>query len=154
MTHPTAAEAREQAIAHVIPVPVLLGVFFALILLTIATVAATWIDLGGWNVAVAMAIATVKATLVALYFMHLRYDAPLHGLMLLISLAFVALFILVTLLDTLQYQPDVESYRDSVQTISGTTNGLRSSRESIRDASGSPGNVSLTGSKATVRPRR
>ena len=154
MTHPTAAEAREQAIAHVIPVPVLLGVFFALILLTIATVAATWIDLGGWNVAVAVAIATVKATLVALYFMHLRYDAPLHGLMLLISLAFVALFILVTLLDTLQYQPDVESYRDSVQTISGTTNGLRSSRESIRDASGSPGNVSLTGSKATVRPRR
>lgn len=154
MTHPTAAEAREQAIAHVIPVPVLLGVFFALILLTIATVAATWIDLGGWNVAVAMAIATVKATLVALYFMHLRYDAPLHGLMLLISLAFVALFILVALLDTLQYQPDVESYRDSVQTISGTTNGLRSSRESIRDASGSPGNVSLTGSKATVRPRR
>lgn len=154
MTHPTAAEAREQAIAHVIPVPVLLGVFFALILLTIATVAATWIDLGGWNVAVAMAIATVKATLVVLYFMHLRYDVPLHGLMLLISLAFVALFILVTLLDTLQYQPDVESYRDSVQTISGTTNGLRSSRESIRDASGSPGNVSLTGSKATVRPRR
>lgn len=125
MTHPTAAEAHEEEIAHVMPAPVLLAVFFALILLTIATVAATWIDLGGWNVAVAMAIATVKATLVAMYFMHLRYDAPLHGLMLLVALAFVALFILVTLLDTLQYQPDVEQYRDSTQTISGTTNGFR-----------------------------
>lgn len=114
MSHATTAEAHEEQIAHVMPAPVLLGVFFALIFFTFVTVAATWIDLGGWNVAVAMAIATVKATLVAMYFMHLRYDAPFHGLMLLIALVFVALFILVTLLDTLQYRPDVELHRDSV----------------------------------------
>jgi cytochrome c oxidase subunit 4 len=120
MTYPTAAEAHEEEIAHVMPAPVLLAVFFGLILLTIVTVAATWIDLGGWNVAVAMAIATVKATLVAMYFMHLRYDAPLHGLMLLVAVVFVALFILVTLLDTLQYQPDVEQYRERQQVSAGT----------------------------------
>ncbi len=102
----------EHPIAHVMPLPVLLGVFAALIALTFLTVAATWVDLGGFNLPIAMAIATVKATLVALYFMHLRYDAPFNGLALLAALLFVGLFIVVTLLDTIQYQPDVQQYRD------------------------------------------
>jgi cytochrome c oxidase subunit 4 len=102
----------EHPIAHVMPLPVLLGVFAALMVLTFLTVAATWVDLGWFNLPIAMAIATVKATLVALYFMHLRYDAPFNGLALLVALVFVALFILITLLDTFQYQPDVELYRD------------------------------------------
>ncbi|MHB8899843.1 MAG: cytochrome C oxidase subunit IV family protein [Thermoguttaceae bacterium] len=102
----------EHPIAHVMPVPVLLGVFAALMTLTFLTVAATWVNLGWLNLPVAMAIATVKATLVALYFMHLRYDAPFNGLAFLSALGFVALFIVVTLLDTFHYQPDIQQYRD------------------------------------------
>ncbi len=39
--------------------------------------------------------------------------------MLLVAVVFVALFILVTLLDTLQYQPDVEQYRERQQVSAG-----------------------------------
>ena len=42
--------------------------------LTAATVAAAYVNLGALNIVVALAIATVKATLVVLYFMHARYS--------------------------------------------------------------------------------
>ncbi len=84
---------------HVVPLPVLLGVWAALIVLTGVTVAVTYVDLGPLNLWVAMLIATVKAGLVGLYFMHLRYDHPLYGIMLVCALFFVALFIGLTLID-------------------------------------------------------
>ena len=59
-----------------VPLRVLLTVFVVLLLLTFMTVAATWFDFGGWALVIALGIATVKASLVALYFMHLRYDQP------------------------------------------------------------------------------
>lgn len=103
----------EHQIAHVMPLPILFGVFATLMALTFLTVAATWVNLGWFNLPIAMAIATVKATLVALYFMHLRYDAPFNGLAFLTALVFVALFILITLLDTVAYKPSVDAYRDA-----------------------------------------
>ena len=63
---------------HVVPVPLLVGVWATLIFLTVVTVAATKVDLGSLNLLVAMFIAAVKATLVCLYFMHLRWDRPFH----------------------------------------------------------------------------
>jgi cytochrome c oxidase subunit 4 len=108
-----ASSPDEHEIAHVMPLPVLFGVFATLMVLTFLTVAATWINLGWFNLPVAMAIATVKATLVALYFMHLRYDAPFNGLAFIAALVFVAIFILITLLDTVSNQPSIESYRDA-----------------------------------------
>jgi cytochrome c oxidase subunit 4 len=53
------------------------GVFAALLLLTALTTAAAFVDLGPWNIAVALAIAFTKAALVALYFMHLRHSSRL-----------------------------------------------------------------------------
>jgi len=54
------------------------AVFIALLALTALTTGVAFIDLGGaGNVAVALAIAVIKAVLVALYFMHLRYSSPL-----------------------------------------------------------------------------
>ena len=97
-----------EGMSHVMPVPILLGVFFALIVLTFATVAATWIDLGPWNLGLAMGIAMVKATLVAAYFMHLRYDNPFNALLFGAALLFLALFISLTMLDTLEYRPDID----------------------------------------------
>jgi cytochrome c oxidase subunit 4 len=111
MAEPGSAEATsthaEHGVAHVIPFSVLLAVFVALIVLTFATVAVTWVDLGQLNLWLALAIATIKAALVALYFMHLRYDHPFNGLILVAGLGFLALFLALVLLDTTQYQPDV-----------------------------------------------
>ncbi len=91
---------------HVVPVSVLLTVFGILLFLTFITVAVTKVDLGKLNIWVAMAIAVVKAGVVAFYFMHLKYDRPFHGVILIISLGFVAIFIAMTLMDTQAYQPN------------------------------------------------
>ena len=115
---PTGTEASEAAhqrgpVAHVMPVPVLLAVFLALIALTALTVAATWVDLGSFNLAIAMGIATVKAALVALFFMHLLYDRPFNALAFCAGLLFVTLFLALTLLDTVQYQSEIQSRQES-----------------------------------------
>ncbi len=114
-THDHNAEHAGGAVplAHVIPAPVLVAVFAALIVLTVATVAVTWVDLGAWNLVAAMAIATVKASLVALYFMHLRYDHPFHGLVFVAALVFLALFLVPTLQDTVDAEPDVQQFRQA-----------------------------------------
>jgi cytochrome c oxidase subunit 4 len=98
---------------HVVSAGVLLAVFAALMVLTFLTVAATWVNLGALNLPIAMGIATVKASLVALYFMHLRYDKPFHGVLLLAALVFVTIFISITLMDSMQYQQDIRNLQDA-----------------------------------------
>lgn len=96
-------------ISHVTPVRLLIGVWAALMVLTVITVAVTSIDLGSRiNLIIAMAIATVKAGLVVTYFMHLRWDRPFNTLVFLGSLLFVSLFISMTLFDKSEYEPDIE----------------------------------------------
>jgi cytochrome c oxidase subunit 4 len=113
--HPATPHAADPSAAghkvHVMPVPVLLGVFLTLIGMTVLTVAVTWHNFEGWNLFIAMGIATVKAALVALYFMHLRYDHPFNGLVFVAALVFLGLFMSLTLLDTQQYQADVAAYQ-------------------------------------------
>ena len=79
-----AVEAAEEHghLAHIMPARVLLAVWAALMVLTIVTVAVTLVDLGDLNIWVAMLIAVTKASLVGLYFMHLRYDSPFHAIIL------------------------------------------------------------------------
>ena len=71
------------------------------------TVAATWLDMGGFNLWLALAIAVAKATLVALYFMHLRWDRPINTLFFVGSLVFIALFIGLALMDTQSYHEEL-----------------------------------------------
>lgn len=92
-------------------------IFVVLMFLTLLTVGVTLFDFGyNLNLAVALGIALVKATLVGLYFMHLRWDPPIFGFTLVASLGFVALFIAFSLIDTTETLPDVEA--QSVQTVS------------------------------------
>ncbi len=94
------------------PVSVLFTVFLVLMALTAATLAAAmWVHLGPWNLSIALGIATVKASLVALYFMHLRYDNPFYALIFVTALVFLGLFLVLTLMDTLQYAPTVTNWR-------------------------------------------
>jgi cytochrome c oxidase subunit IV len=92
---------------HAVPLWLLGAVFAALIVLTVVTVAVTYVDLGRLNLVVAMAIAAVKAVLVAEIFMHLRWDRPFHRIALLSAVLFVALFIGIVLLDRVTYLPDL-----------------------------------------------
>jgi len=77
--------------------------------LTGATVAIAQFDLGSLDLVLAMAIATVKATLVCLFFMHLYWERPIMGMMFLGCLFFVFLFISFVVVDSAEYMPDVEA---------------------------------------------
>jgi cytochrome c oxidase subunit 4 len=93
---------------HAVPRRVLLGVYGLLILFTGVTVAASMIDLGQANIWVALAIALIKGGLVTMYFMHLRWDSPFNGMILIAALFFVSLFIGLALLDSNSYQPQLK----------------------------------------------
>ncbi|HEU5179415.1 MAG TPA: cytochrome C oxidase subunit IV family protein [Candidatus Polarisedimenticolia bacterium] len=82
-------EAGGEMSGHVVPVKVYLAVFTTLMVLTASTVAAAFIDLGPFNLPVAIAIATIKATLVILYFMHVRWNTRLIGLALALAVAWL-----------------------------------------------------------------
>lgn len=80
---------------------VYVAVFAALLVLTGATVAVSYIDLGLWNIAVALLIASAKASLVALFFMHLKHEGRLVWTFALVPVLFLILIIAGTLSDTL-----------------------------------------------------
>ena len=94
-----------HGISHVASIKVLLGTGGALLFLTIVTVLATKIDLGpNMNLALAMFIAVIKATLVILFFMHLKYDKIFHSVIFMSAILAAALFVGFTLMDSGQYQ--------------------------------------------------
>lgn len=70
-------------------------VWGSLLLLTIITVLLSLVNLGTWNILVALLIATVKASLVALFFMHLRGESGVTWAY--IGLAIFAFFLFVGL---------------------------------------------------------
>jgi cytochrome c oxidase subunit 4 len=81
---------------HKHPTPKLYVVIFAILAtLTVATWAIAFVDLGIFNPVIALAIACTKATLVILFFMHVRYSSRLT--MITISAGFFWLMILITL---------------------------------------------------------
>lgn len=89
---------------HVVPVWLLAAVLGALLALTWVTVAVRGVDLGSLNLWAAMAIAVVKASLVALYFMHLRWDRPINAVFFIGALLFVMIFVGLALMDTTNYR--------------------------------------------------
>ncbi len=76
-------------------------VWLALLIMTGVTLGVSYLNLGMGNVAVALLIASVKAALVALYFMHLRFENRLVWAFAVVPLFFLALIIVGTLTDTL-----------------------------------------------------
>jgi cytochrome c oxidase subunit IV len=71
----------------------------SLLILTAITVGASYIQFGSLNVVIALTIATIKATLVALFFMHLRHDKPVNAVIACAGFLFLGLFLLFTFLD-------------------------------------------------------
>jgi len=100
-------------VGHVSSIPQLFIVFGALVALTILTVVLSGRLPGSGGMMIAMGIATIKAFLVALYFMHLRYDRPFHGYVFLASLMFVACFFGILSLDSAAYRMDILPYEEA-----------------------------------------
>jgi cytochrome c oxidase subunit 4 len=84
---------------HVVSWRIYLGIFLALAVLTVITVEAAGRDFGSFNTLIALGIATIKATLVMLFFMHVRYSPRLTTLVLFSGFVFLAILILLTVSD-------------------------------------------------------
>ena len=105
------AENPQSCHVHIVPVKVLVGVFLALVALTVLTVEAAKFDVGSADVIVSMAIATVKASLVVFIFMHLWYDKPVNKIAFFFSIVFAAFFLCMILVDSHAYDDYVQGYQ-------------------------------------------
>ena len=76
-------------------------VWLGLLVFTAVTVAVSYFNFGIFNIVVAMGIASIKAALVCLFFMHLKYDNRLNQVVFFSSLFFLILFIGLTASDEL-----------------------------------------------------
>jgi cytochrome c oxidase subunit 4 len=84
---------------HIVSPKVYVGIFLSLMVLTAATVAAAYVNLGPFNIVIALAIASVKATLVVLYFMHARYSPKRTHLVIIAAVFWLAVMLALTLSD-------------------------------------------------------
>lgn len=92
---------HDEYIETHVPLSTYFMVFGALMVLTVITVAVAFVDLGNLNVAVALAVAVIKASLVVLFFMHVRYASRLTQLVVLCSLVWLGFLFFITLSDYL-----------------------------------------------------
>jgi cytochrome c oxidase subunit 4 len=85
--------------AHVVPPRVYYTIFAILLALTAVTVAVSFVNLGQLNTVVALGIACVKAGLVILYFMHVRYGTGLTWLVVAAGFAWLGILLAFTMAD-------------------------------------------------------
>jgi cytochrome c oxidase subunit IV len=82
--------------SHVVPLRVYYAIFAALMVGTALTVWVAFIDLGALNTPLALAIAITKATLVVLFFMHVKYSPKLTWLVVIGSVFWLSILLLMT----------------------------------------------------------
>jgi len=90
-----------MSVEHVVPVRIYLVIFVTLVVLTGVTTGVAFLDLGVMNVVVMLLIAFTKATLVVLYFMHVRFTSRLTQLAAGSGFVWLAIMIGLTLSDVL-----------------------------------------------------
>ena len=98
---------------HITPLKTLAYVFGGLVILTVTTVVTAQIDLGVFNVPLALTIATAKACLVVVFFMALKWDNKVNTLILSIGVLFAIVFVVFTLFDT--------AFRGDLSNVDSTT---------------------------------
>ena len=81
---------------HIVPVRTYYLIFLTLMVCTAITVAVAFVDLGRLNAVVAMAIAVLKATLVVLFFMHVKYSTKLTWAVVIGSVFWLGILIVMT----------------------------------------------------------
>jgi caa(3)-type oxidase, subunit IV len=87
---------------HVVSIKLYSAIFGALLVMTLATAGAAFVDLGGnLNTVVAMLIAACKALLVILFFMHVRYSSRLTWVFVGAGFFWLMILLSLTLADVL-----------------------------------------------------
>ena len=87
-----AVEHPHESHEHITPMPVYVGVFVALLILTGLTYAVSFANLGPGSLPVAMIVAAMKGTLVVAFFMHLAFEDRFYLFIFLTSILLIALF--------------------------------------------------------------
>ena len=103
---------------HIVPPKVYIGIFLSLMVLTAVTVAAAFVSLGPFNIVIALAIATLKATLVLLYFMHARYSPKRTQLVIISAVFWLAIMLALTMSDYASRHPEVSLTPPAVHVVS------------------------------------
>lgn len=101
----------EEVHAHIGSYRAYFAVFMGLIVFTLLTVGLASIHLGKANLAIAVVIASIKATLVCTFFMHLKDDNKFNSLILISAVTFIGVFFALTLNDV--------SYREKLDPQAG-----------------------------------
>ena len=86
---------------HVVPTRVYYAIFAILMIFTGITVGIAFVDLGPFNAVAALTIAVVKATLVVLFFMHVKYSTRLTWAVVVGSVFWLGILLTLTLGDYL-----------------------------------------------------
>ena len=94
----TAAHAEEH---HVLPDGLFIGVWVGLLILTGITVAGSVLFPGRIGIGVAIVVTPIKATLILMYFMHLKYEKPVFLTMFLVAVGILSIFMGLTFFDYL-----------------------------------------------------
>ncbi|HCC58484.1 MAG TPA: oxidase [Solibacterales bacterium] len=92
-------ETEHSTTHHIVPTRVYYGVFAALLVLTGVTTWIAYIDLGRFNIYVALTIAVIKASLVMLFFMHVRYSSKLTKVIVASGVFWLMIMFLMTMSD-------------------------------------------------------
>jgi cytochrome c oxidase subunit IV len=91
--------AHGQPHVHISPLSVYLTIFGTLMVLTAVTVAVAYVNLGQFNKVIALGIASFKATLVVLYFMHVKYASRLTKLFAVTGIFLLFVLLSLTMID-------------------------------------------------------
>jgi cytochrome c oxidase subunit IV len=94
-----ANHSEHDYVGHIIPTKFYVLIWAMLIALTLTTVYAATVELGVFNIVVALVIATIKGSLVVLFFMHLRYSTKLTMVTLVASLFWLFILFSLTMTD-------------------------------------------------------
>jgi cytochrome c oxidase subunit IV len=84
---------------HIVPPKTYVAIILTLLFLTALTVAAAYVNLGRFNIVVALAIATIKATFVVLFFMHAKYSPKRTQLVIMAGIFWLIILLFMTLSD-------------------------------------------------------
>lgn len=109
----------------VVPQKIYFTIFGSLLALTALTTGAAFIDMGQWNTVVALIIAVCKATLVALFFMHLRWSTNIMRVVLLSAVLWLAILLSLTSMDfsSRDWTPVAKGWRESMLLRLPTSSG-------------------------------
>ena len=84
---------------HIVGPKIYVSVFLALMVFTALTVGAAFINMGPFNAVVALTIAVIKAVLVILFFMHVRYSSKMVMVIIIAGFFWMGIMFVLTMSD-------------------------------------------------------